>query len=199
MLRSVGAISFGIASDRWGRKWPFIFNQVLFVVLELGTAFCQTYEQFLACRAMFGIAMGGLYGNVAATALEDCPPEARGLISGLLQQGYALGYLLATAFARALVRNDSHSWRPLYWFAACPPVIIIIFRMRLGETETFRKRQEARKELRGGIATSFISEGKVALQQHWLMLVYLVLLMAGLNFMVRDIHATHWKAFVTEN
>lgn len=184
MLRSVGAITFGIASDRWGRKWPFIVNQLLFVVLELGAGFCQTYKQFLACRALFGIAMGGLYGNAAATALEDCPPAARGIISGLLQQGYAFGYLLATAFARALVDTTPHGWRPLYWFAACPPVLIIIFRLFLGETETFRRRQEARQEMRGGVAASFLSEGKVALQRHWLILIYLVLLMAGFNFMV---------------
>jgi SHS family lactate transporter-like MFS transporter len=70
MLRSVGAIIFGIAADRWGRKWPFIVNNVLFIVLELGTGFSSSYSSFLACRALFGIAMGGLCGNAAATALE---------------------------------------------------------------------------------------------------------------------------------
>lgn len=183
MLRSVGAITFGIASDRWGRKWPFVVNQLLFVVLELGTGFCQTYKQFLACRSLFGIAMGGLYGNAAATALEDCPSEARGIISGLLQQGYAFGYLLATAFARGLVDTTPHGWRPLYWFAACPPLLIIAFRLCLPETETFRRRQATREEVRGGVAASFMSEGKVALKRHWLLLIYLVLLMAGFNFM----------------
>jgi SHS family lactate transporter-like MFS transporter len=67
MLRSVGAIIFGLASDRYGRKWPFIVNNVLFIILELGTGFVSTYNQFLAVRALFGIAMGGLYGNAAAT------------------------------------------------------------------------------------------------------------------------------------
>ncbi|KAJ6021427.1 hypothetical protein N7540_006931 [Penicillium herquei] len=183
MLRSVGAIIFGIAADRWGRKWPFVVNQLLFVVLELGTGFCQTYKQFLGCRALFGIAMGGLYGNAAATALEDCPPEARGIISGLMQQGYAFGYLLATAFARGLVNTTSHGWRPLYWFGACPPILIIAFRLCLPETETFRRRQATREEVRGGVAKSFVEEGKVALKRHWLLLIYLVLLMAGFNFM----------------
>ncbi|GMG06407.1 unnamed protein product [Aspergillus oryzae var. brunneus] len=150
MLRSVGAITFGIASDRWGRKWPFVINNVLFIVLELGTGFCQTYKQFLACRALFGIAMGGLYGNAAATALEDCPLEARGIVSGLLQQGYAFGYLLATAFARGLVDTTPHGWRPLYWFGACPPVLIILFRLCLPETNTFLQRQATREEVRGG-------------------------------------------------
>ena len=62
MLRSPGSIIFGIASDRYGRKWPFVVNCILFIVLELGTGFTQTYPQFLACRALFGVAMGGLYG-----------------------------------------------------------------------------------------------------------------------------------------
>ncbi|EAW11966.1 sugar transporter family protein [Aspergillus clavatus NRRL 1] len=183
MLRSIGAITFGIASDRWGRKWPFIVNNLLFIVLELGTGFCQTYNQFLACRALFGIAMGGLYGNAAATALEDCPMEARGIVSGLLQQGYAFGYLLATALARALVDTTPHGWRPFYWFGACPPVLIILFRLCLPETQAFRQRQAIRAETRGGVASSFLSEGKIALKRHWLLLIYLVLLMAGFNFM----------------
>jgi SHS family lactate transporter-like MFS transporter len=113
MFRSVGAVAFGIAADRYGRKWPYVVNLILFIILELGTGFCQTYKQFLAVRAIYGIAMGGLYGNAAATAIEDCPPEARGIISGMLQQGYAFGYLLATAFARGLVDTTPHGWRPL--------------------------------------------------------------------------------------
>jgi SHS family lactate transporter-like MFS transporter len=59
---------------------------VLFIILELATGFCQTFHQFLGVRAIYGIAMGGLYGNAAATALEDCPEQARGIISGMLQQ-----------------------------------------------------------------------------------------------------------------
>jgi len=116
MLRSVGAIIFGLAADRYGRKWPFVVNNVLFIILELATGFCNTYKQFLGVRALFGIAMGGLYGNAAATALEDCPEEARGLMSGILQQGYAFGYLLATVFSRAFVNTVGHGWRPVRIF-----------------------------------------------------------------------------------
>lgn len=198
MFRSVGSVIFGtpfspppspllnpipgIASDRYGRKWPFIINNILFIVLELGTGFCNTYRQFLACRALFGIAMGGLYGNAAATALEDCPPAARGLISGMLQQGYAFGYLLATAFARGLVDTTPHGWRPLFWFGACPPILIILFRLCLPETRAFRDRVAVRKA-NGSITSTFLSEGRVALKKHWILLIYLVLLMAGFNFM----------------
>ena len=173
MFRSVGSTIFGIAADRYGRKWPFVVNNLLFIVLELGTGFCQTYKQFLACRALFGIAMGGLYGNAAATALEDCPQAARGIISGMLQQGYAFGYLLATAFARGLVNTTSHGWRPLYWFGACPPILIIIFRLFLPETQAYQKRVELRHQ-QASVAGTFIAEGKVAVKKHWLLLIYLV-------------------------
>ena len=126
--------------------------------------------------------MGGLYGNAAATALEDCPVEARGLLSGMLQQGYAFGYLLAAAFARGLVDTTPYGWRPLFWFGACPPVLIIIFRLCLPETKAFRDRVAVRKAT-GNLTSTFISEGRVAVREHWLLLIYLVLLMAGFNFM----------------
>jgi len=155
---------------------------VLFIVLELGTGFCQTYKQFLGCRALFGIAMGGLYGNVAATALEDCPEAARGIISGMLQQGYAFGYLLATVFARGLVNTTPHEWRPLFWFAATLPLIVIVFRLFLPETNAYLERQRIRAAGQN-VASTFVAEGKVALRRHWLLLIYLVLLMAGFNFM----------------
>ncbi|KAK6349435.1 hypothetical protein TWF696_005719 [Orbilia brochopaga] len=184
MLRSVGAITFGLASDRYGRKWPYIFNNILFIVFELATGFVNTYHQFLGVRACFGIAMGGLYGNVAATALEDLPPAARGIVSGMLQQGYAFGYLLAVVFARAFVNTTSHGWRPLFWFGAVPPVLLIVFRYFLPETEAFQRRMELRKQGQDiGVEKVFIQEGKIALRKYWLMLIYLVLLMAGFNFM----------------
>jgi MFS transporter, SHS family, lactate transporter len=131
--------------------------------------------------------MGGLYGNAAATALEDCPEEARGIISGMLQQGYAFGYLLATVFARGLVDTTSYGWRPLFWFGACPPVFIIIARLLLPETQAFQERQLVRAA-GGNISKTFFEEGKVVLKRHWLLLTYLVLLMAGFNFMVRLSH-----------
>ncbi|KAK2001944.1 H+ symporter family protein [Colletotrichum falcatum] len=195
MFRSVGSVIFGIAADRYGRKWPFIVNNLLFIVLELGTGFCQTYDQFLACRALFGVAMGGLYGNAAATALEDLPSETRGMMSGVLQQGYAFGYLLAAAFARGLVNTTPHGWRPLFWFGACPPVLFIVFRLMLPETDTFVEHKRIREAaaaaagagagpgVGGSVTSTFLREGRVAVRKHWLLLTYLVLLMAGFNFM----------------
>lgn len=115
-------------------------------------------------------------------ALEDCPEAARGIISGMLQQGYAFGYLLATVFARAFVNTVGHTWRPLFWFGAGPPVLIILFRLCLPETKAYQERQRIREE-EPNAAALFVQEGKHALKQHWLLLIYMVLLMAGFNFM----------------
>ncbi|KAJ5613345.1 sugar transporter family protein [Penicillium lagena] len=177
MFRSAGAVIFGVWSDRFGRKWPFVTNCGLFIVLELATGFCNTYAEFLACRALFGVAMGGLYGNAVASALEDVPDEARGVLSGFFQAGYPVGYLLTTAFARALVSTTTSGWRSLFWFSAGPPVLLIIWRLWLPETQTFRQREMVSP--RGGGFTRDL----VSAKDHWLMLIYMVLLMAGFNYM----------------
>ena len=100
----------------------------------------------------------------------------------MLQQGYAFGYLLATVFARALVNTTPHAWRPLYWFGAGPPVLLIIFRLCLPETQAYRERQAVRNAT-GNLTNTFFREGRVALRRHWKLLTYMVLLMAGFNFM----------------
>lgn len=184
MLRSVGAIIFGLLGDRYGRKWPFIINLLLFTCLEIGLGFVQTYSQFLAVRALFGIAMGGLYGNAAATALEDAPERVRGILSGLLQQGYAFGYLMTVVFWRAF-ETTPQTWRSLYWFTAGPPVLIAVWRMFLPETETYQEMKYARLhgDSQESLARQFRRQGALAIKEYWLMFIYLVLLMSGFNFM----------------
>ncbi|ODV95190.1 hypothetical protein PACTADRAFT_42788 [Pachysolen tannophilus NRRL Y-2460] len=182
MLRSVGAIIFGVLSDRYGRKWPLISNLILLSILQIATGFVNTYKQFLGVRSLFGIAMGGLYGNVAATALEDAPSDARGILSGLLQEGYAFGYLLAVVFQRALADTTSKGWRSMFWFSAGVTLIFIVWRMLLPETNTY-KRQKALSEKSGSASKIFIQQAKSSIKIYWLICIYLVILMAGFNFM----------------
>ncbi|KAM9897613.1 hypothetical protein OXX69_010202, partial [Metschnikowia pulcherrima] len=187
MLRTVGALLFGYWGDRYGRKWPYVVNLSLLVVLQIGTGFVQTYKQFLGVRAMFGIAMGGVYGFSLATSLDDSPIPCRGVLSGMFQQGYAFGYLLAVVFNRAITENTQHGWRALFWFAACPPVLFIIWRLCLPETDTYNRHRaeaDAQRQCCAGKKWYEISEEtKKGFQKHWLTMVYCVLLMAGFNFM----------------
>lgn len=73
LLRSVGAAIFGIAGDKWGRKWPMVANMLILGLLQIATIYSQTFTQFLAVRSLFGLFMGGVYGNAIAMALEQCP------------------------------------------------------------------------------------------------------------------------------
>jgi len=194
MLRSVGALIFGTVADRYGRRWPMIICLMLFVILELGTGFCNTLPQFLAVRSLYGIAMGGLFGPAAATALEDLPYEARGILSGLFEQGYAVGYLLAALFYRALVPTTTHGWRSLFWFGAAPPILIIIYRWYLPETNAFQvhqaeriaKHQMSQDSLNHGdkktsALRAFGKEFKAAFANNWFLFIYMVVLMSGFN------------------
>src|SRR4029078_8912806 len=95
MMRPVGAFIFGWLGDRFGRRIPLMIDIVFYSVIELLTAFAPNFGTFLLLRALFGIGMGGEWGLGASLAMESLPPPARGLFSGILQQGYAFGYLLA--------------------------------------------------------------------------------------------------------
>src|SRR6202045_4649421 len=94
-MRPIGAFIFGLLGDRFGRRIPLMIDIVFYSIMELLTAFAPNFTMFLIFRALYGIGMGGEWGLGASLAMESLPTEARGLFSGILQQGYAFGYLLA--------------------------------------------------------------------------------------------------------
>ncbi|KAF2968763.1 hypothetical protein GQX73_g4789 [Xylaria multiplex] len=191
MLRSVGALIFGSLSDRYGRKLTMMINLFLFVIFELTSGFAQSLPQFLAVRALYGIAMGGLYGPAAATALEDLPYDARGILSGFFQQGYALGSLLAAIFYRALVPTTPHGWRSLFWFGSGPPILIMVFRWWLPDTNASQVMRAERKFMvahrqgseitRTTSAKFWLRDVRVCLQENWFLFIYMIVLMTGFN------------------
>ncbi|KAG1901380.1 carboxylic acid transporter protein [Suillus fuscotomentosus] len=184
LFRPAGAIIFGILSDRFGRKWPLVFNLLLCCVFELATGFVNTFPQFLGVRAIFGIAMGGIWGLSSASALENLPVELRGIGSGVLQEGYAVGYLLAAVINLTLVAQ--HGWRVLFWTASGISFFAAVIRMVVPESAFFLRAKEQERER--GTNTSqktktFIKETKAMLKRHWLLCIYAVLLMTGFNFL----------------
>ncbi|KAG2030534.1 carboxylic acid transporter protein [Suillus americanus] len=195
LFRPVGAIIFGILSDRFGRKWPLIFNLLLCCVLELGTGFVNTFPQFLGVRALFGIAMGGIWGLSSASALENLPVELRGIASGVLQEGYAVGYLIAAVINLTLVAQ--HGWRVLFWAGAGISFFAAVVRVFVPESAFFLRAKE--QEMARGTNTSqkskiFIKETKDMLKRHWLLCIYAVLLMTGFNFLShgsQDLYPTY--------
>ncbi|TNY18325.1 carboxylic acid transporter [Rhodotorula diobovata] len=186
LFRPVGAIIFGLLSDRYGRKWPLIADLLVCGVLSLGTAFVKTFSQFLAVRSLFGIAMGGIWGLSASLALENMPVAARGLFSGLLQQGYAVGYLIAAVLNLTEVAKHD-DWRILFYFAAAVSAAAALFRLVLPESAYFVERREAEKASGATVSSGqkskiFLREAGRALRLHWVRCIFAVVLMTCFNF-----------------
>src|SRR5438045_4598576 len=125
MMRPVGAFIFGWLGDRFGRRIPLMIDIVFYSVIELLTAFAPNFGTFLLLRALFGIGMGGEWGLGASLAMESLPTRTRGLFSGILQQGYAFGYLLAAVVYWIVFLL--FGCRGLFVAGAIPALLVIYF------------------------------------------------------------------------
>ena len=112
-MRPVGAVIFGLLADRYGRRVPLMANVIFFSIVEVSCGFAPNYATFLVLRALFGIGMGGEWGVGASLAMESAPRRWRGLLSGILQSGYSIGYLLAAVAARFVL--PAWGWRAMFW------------------------------------------------------------------------------------
>lgn len=194
---STPQIIFGIASDRFGRKWPLVVNLLFAAAFELGSGFVQDFASFLVVRSFFGVAMGGIWGLAASTALENLPVEVRGLASGFLQEGYAVGYLLAAVVNLTLVPETPTGWRGLFWLGSGLSFLAAVVRAVLPESQVFLRAKAA--ERASGRTTKhktkvFLHETKVMLRRHWILCCYAVVLMTAFNFLShgsQDLYPTY--------
>lgn len=169
VLRPVGAFLFGGISDRYGRKIPLVVNLCLFAIIELATGFAQTFTQLLVLRAIFGIVMGGQWGVGVSLAMEKVPGRLRGILSGLLQQGYAIGFILAAAADFAIA--PKYGWRPLFYLGSVPALAAALFvALKVKESETWKQNHQS----------SFAGLGR-ALASHWKLFVYFTVFMMAMH------------------
>jgi SHS family lactate transporter-like MFS transporter len=173
-LRPVGALIFGWLADRYGRRTPLMIDIGLFSIIELATAFAPNYEVFLVLRALFGIAMGGEWGLGAALAMESLPPKHRGVLSGLLQEGYAVGNLLAGIAFGTLFPHIG--WRGMFVVGALPAVLIFYIRWFVPESAAWQARAHERIAVKGDLLLD-------ALKRYWRLFLYGMFFMATFNFM----------------
>jgi SHS family lactate transporter-like MFS transporter len=167
-FRPVGAFLFGLLADRYGRRLPLMIDLLFYSVVEVLTGLAPNFAVFLILRALFGIGMGGEWGVGASLAMEKVPVRLRGIVSGLLQQGYAMGYLLA-AIAYFLF-FDRWGWRPLFFLGGVPALLALYVRLQVSESEVWEQSKQGNwRELGHSIAS------------HWKLFLYLTVLMTGMN------------------
>ena len=183
MMRPVGAFIFGLLGDKFGRRIPLMADIIFYSVMELLTAFAPNFTIFLILRALFGIGMGGEWGLGASLAMESLPTQTRGLFSGILQQGYAVGYLLAALVYWIVFPH--FGWRGLFIAGALPAFLVIYIRAHVPESPVWqRQRSQQKPKLRMSIF----------LKQHGVLFIYAALLMTAFNYMshgTQDLYPTY--------
>jgi SHS family lactate transporter-like MFS transporter len=194
-MRPVGAVIFGVLSDRYGRRKPLMANVIYFSLIELLCGFSPNYTFFLVMRALFGIGMGGEWGVGASLVMEAAPVRWRGILSGILQSGYSIGYLLAAMAARFLL--PAWGWRPMFWVGALPALLALYIRTKVPESEAWKQNRAAS-----------MSQVMRVVGHEWKRILYLVVLMTFMMFMshgtqdlypdfLKEVH--HFSAAVVAN
>jgi len=171
-MRPLGAFLFGLMADRMGRRLPLMLDVLFYSAVEVFSGFAPSYRVFLVLRLLYGIGMGGEWGVGASLAMESVPAKWRGILSGVLQEGYALGNLLA---AVAFWTVFPHwGWRPMFFIGGLPALLTLFIRARVQESDAWKSEAAARQDWTGYFR-AVAANGKRFL--------YLVLLMAMMNFM----------------
>jgi SHS family lactate transporter-like MFS transporter len=150
VMRPIGALIFGLLAERYGRRPTLIINIIAFSVFELASAFAPTLTIFMVSRALFGIAMGGEWGVGAALALESLPASGRGFFSGILQEGYVVGNLLAAALYGAVFPHLHGTgiwtgWRVMFMIGALPALLAFYMQFKVEESPIWLEAEQRRK------------------------------------------------------
>jgi MFS transporter, SHS family, lactate transporter len=185
MLRPLGALVFGRLADRFGRRPVLMFDIILYSVFEFASAFAPSLTVLLVLRALFGFAMGGEWGIGSSLVMESIPPRCRGIVSGILQEGYALGYLLAAGVYTLFF--DYVGWRGLFMIGVVPALLVLYIRIHVKESPAWEAQQRQPKR-----PTLLESLG-----QNWKRFVYVIVLMTAFNFFshgTQDLYPTFLQA-----
>jgi MFS transporter, SHS family, lactate transporter len=179
--RPFGALLFGWLADKYGRRPILMIDILLFSILEFASAFAPSLWSLLLIRTLFGFAMGGEWGIGASLVMETIPAKTRGIISGLLQEGYACGYLLASVVFYFLF--DTIGWRGMFMVGIVPALLVVVIRLWVKESPAF---EEARHK-------ADRPDPFRLLLKHWKTALYVVVLMTAFNFFshgTQDVYPT---------
>jgi MFS transporter, SHS family, lactate transporter len=138
MFRLIGGAAAGTAADRWGRKLPLMLSIIWFSLFTVLSGFSTSYAVLFACRALFGIGMGGEWAAGMPLALEHLPDRLRGAAAGILQGAWAWGYVLSAIVFQTLYpvlqQEMDEAWRAMFWIGAVPALLVLWIRSKVTES-----------------------------------------------------------------
>jgi MFS transporter, SHS family, lactate transporter len=171
-LRPVGGFVFGLLADRYGRRIPLMINMGFFSIAGVLTGLVPNYTTLLVVRGLFGIVMGGTWGVGASLAMEAAPAHRRGLLSGLLQEGYAAGNVLAAAFY--FFCFNRLGWRMLFILSSIPAIPLVLYIV-------FFVKESAVWQRTANTRLTWSEQHREVLR-HWRLFVYLLIFMTAMLF-----------------
>lgn len=180
VMRPVGALVFGLLADRIGRKTPLMISIIFYSVMEILSGLAPNYQVFLALRFLYGVGMGGEWGVGASLVMESVSVKRRGFLSGLLQEGYAFGFLLAAAAYYFVF--PTFGWRAMFFVGGLPALLTLFIRSKVKETEAWKSNRSVNWKEYGN-----------AIKNNWKLFLYLVLLMSMMNLIshgTQDLYPT---------
>lgn len=191
MFRLVGGAAAGTAADRWGRKLPLILSIVWFSLFTVLSGFSTSYAMLFACRALFGIGMGGEWAAGMPLALEHLPDRMRGPAAGILQGAWAWGYMLSALVFQTLYpvlrERSAEAWRAMFWIGAIPALLVLWIRAKVSESPVWIARQQVDRPAKPGL-----SLGRIFRPDLLGTTIHCSLLAAA--FMVSYYSVTYWYA-----
>ena len=156
-LRLVGAVGSGWLADRIGRKTPLMISILWYSICNFAAGLSPTFTLLFLFRALLGIGMGAEWPAGAALAMESWPARSRGIMSGILQGSWSIGFLLSSAAYGLLY--DVIGWRGLLIIGILPALAVVWIRIYVKEPavwkENRRLQSEQNKEFRAPLFEIF--------------------------------------------
>src|SRR5580704_15176140 len=156
-VRLIGATASGWLADRVGRKTPLMISILWYSICNFIAGFAPSFWFLFLFRALLGIGMGAEWPAGAALAMESWPARSRGLMSGVLQGSWGLGFALSALAYGFLF--DLIGWRGLLWIGILPALVVIWIRYYVKEPEVWvenkRKQKESKVEVKAPLFSIF--------------------------------------------
>ena len=182
LTRPIGAIVFGLLADRYGRRLPLMLDVLFYSIIEILSGFAPSYRIFIILRLLYGIGMGGEWGVGASLVMEAVPVKWRGMLSGVLQEGYALGNLLAAVAFWTIFPH--WGWRAMFFLGGLPALLTLFIRAKVKESEAWKSVAAARTNW---------GDYFQLVKANWKRLAYLIVSVAMLTFIshgTQDLYPT---------
>jgi len=139
LASAIGGILFGVIADYVGRTKALIATILIYSFCSAGTATAQSLLQLILWRSLLGLGMGGEWSSGSVLVSETWPAEHRGKAIGIMQSGWALGYILAALVSAFILPR--YGWRALFLVGVLPALLTIWIRRRVPEPEVWNVAQ----------------------------------------------------------